>query len=486
MRIINDTKLDFKDVMIIPHRSHSISRSEINLLRKFKFRTSTRSLECVPIIASNMDTIGTMNMAKALAKYSMLTCLHKYYTLDQLDTYNFNLYNTFYTSGINDNDYEKLLKVVDNWDIYPNICIDVPNGYTDAFVDKVKEIREHFPSSIIMAGNVCTPEIVEELILHGGVDIVKVGIGSGCFVAGTKITTKNGKKSIEKIKTGDQVLTHDGTYKSVTGTTSRVENETLIDINGIKCTKNHQFYVIHKSDSHYISQYNIHEKATWVSAENLSEDWCLVKIYEQYSTLYPVMYEIIPIKKYNITNPFTTKETVYDIEVEDNHSFCVENNIIVHNSACRTRQITGVGYKQLSAIIECADAAHGLQAHICADGGCSTPGDICKGFCGGCDFVMLGGLFSGTDECEGEWKYEKDSNKKKSFKFYGMASEEALKKYNNNKEYRASEGCIIETPYKGSVDLIIQEILGGIRSCCTYIGAASIKEMSKRATFIRV
>lgn len=146
--------------------------------------------------------------------------------------------------------------------------------------------------------------------------------------------------------------------------------------------------------------------------------------------------------------------------------------------------MAGVGRPQLSAIIETADAAHGLKGHICGDGGCTVPADVAKGFCGGADFIMLGGMLAGHEESEME-PFMKDG--KKFLKFYGMSSTEAMKKYSGGvAEYRASEGKVVEIEYKGSVERTILDILGGVRSACTYVGAANLKELPKRTTFYRV
>lgn len=212
------------------------------------------------------------------------------------------------------------------------------------------------------------------------------------------------------------------------------------------------------------------------------------------------------------------QEIVYDIEVEDDHSFCVNDGTIVHNSACTTRFATGCGIPQLSCCLENAYVAHGLQSDekrlglICSDGGHKTVGDVCKALCAGSDFVMLGGYFAGSDPCEGEWEYEYrsaivDNNgkivqewwqpidpgyrppekRKTKFTYYGMSTHYAQEKYEDTiKNYRASEGTKIKIPYKGPIENIIQELLGGIRSCCCYIGSQSIKHMSKCGQFCRV
>jgi GMP reductase len=153
-------------------------------------------------------------------------------------------------------------------------------------------------------------------------------------------------------------------------------------------------------------------------------------------------------------------------------------------SVCTTRIKTGVGYPQLSAIIECADAAHGLNGQIISDGGCKIPGDVAKAFGAGADFVMLGGMLAGHTESGGDLVEE---NGKQYKLFYGMSSETAMKKYAGGvAEYRASEGKTIRMPYRGPVDNTVLDILGGLRSTCTYVGAAYLKELTKRTTFIRV
>jgi GMP reductase len=153
-------------------------------------------------------------------------------------------------------------------------------------------------------------------------------------------------------------------------------------------------------------------------------------------------------------------------------------------SVCTTRKLTGVGYPQLSAVIECADAAHGLSGLICADGGCATVGDIAKAFGGGADFVMLGGMFAGHDESGGE-SVERSGEKFK--RFYGMSSKAAMERYAGGvAEYRAAEGKEVMVPYRGPVAATAQEILGGVRSACTYVGARRLKELTKRTTFVRV
>jgi GMP reductase len=332
MRIDNDPKLDFDDVLIRPKRSEAPSRASINLHREYAFLNSGATWKGIPIVASNMDTVGTMPMARALGP-EMMTCLHKHYPEAQLVDFFKNTAHrasTFFTLGIKEEEFEKLRAVKAKAD-FRFVCVDAANGYTKYFVERVKRIRETFPQLTIMAGNVATPDMVQELLISGAADIVKIGIGPG--------------------------------------------------------------------------------------------------------------------------------------------------------SVCTTRLMTGVGYPQLSAIIECADAAHGLRGHVCADGGCRSPGDVVKAFAAGADFVMLGGMLAGVDECEGEWIEQE--GKRVALSFYGMSSRKALDRYSGGRrDYRACEGREIEVPYKGPVKETIQEITGGIRSACAYVGATRLKDLSKCATFV--
>ena len=315
MRIVDDVKLDFSDVLIRPKRSTLESRKNAKLERTFRFKNSKQSWTGVPIIAANMDHTGTWPMNKALVKHGMLTAICKFLHYIPLK-------NAIKTIGLDYNldEIEYDLK----W-----ICLDVANGYTERFMNFVKKMRQHeaTKNSIIIAGNVCTPEATEEIILAGA-DIVKIGIGPG--------------------------------------------------------------------------------------------------------------------------------------------------------SVCTTRKITGVGFPQLSATIECADAAHGLGGHIITDGGCQVPGDIAKSFGAGADFVMLGGMFAGHDECNGE-------NTGNKMKFYGMSSEEAqIEYYGKKQDYRASEGKMVYVDYIGPVKNTVEEMLGGLRSALTYAGARCIKDLPKCTTFVRV
>lgn len=335
MRVETEIKLGFKDVLIRPKRSTLKSRSQVCLQRSFPLKHSNSTWTGVPVIAANMDTVGTFAMAKALAEHEMLTAIHKHYSVDEWRAFltespqlsNFIMVST----GTSAKDFEKLKDIMAIDENLKFICIDVANGYSEHFIEYVRSVREAFPDKAIVAGNVVTGEMVEELILSGA-DIVKVGIGPG--------------------------------------------------------------------------------------------------------------------------------------------------------SVCTTRVKTGVGYPQLSAVMECADAAHGLGGLIISDGGCSMAGDVSKAFGGGADFVMIGGMFAGHDESAGEL-IERDGEKFKLF--YGMSSQTAMDKHSGGvAEYRASEGKTVEIAYRGPVNNTVQDILGGVRSTCTYVGAAKLKELSKRTTFIRV
>jgi len=333
MRIDNDPKLDFDDVLIRPKRSEAPSRSDVGLEREYRFLNSARTWRGIPLVASNMDTIGTLEMARALAGPGMLTCLHKYHSESQLAGFlpqGDHRDHAFVTIGIRDEDFDQLARLVQHTDVR-YVCVDAANGYTKFFVDRVKRVRDTFPSLTILAGNVATPEMVQELLISGAADIVKIGIGPG--------------------------------------------------------------------------------------------------------------------------------------------------------SVCATRTTTGVGYPQLSAIIECADAAHGLRGHVCADGGCRVPGDVVKAFAAGADFVMLGGMLAGHDECDGTW-IEQDGQRV-AMPFYGMASRTAMERYAGGiKDYRACEGKEVAVAYRGPVKDTLREILGGIRSACAYVGAGQLKELCKCTTFV--
>ena len=381
MRIEEDMKLDYKDVLIRPKRSTLGSRKDVDLERGFTFRNykpyvatdvlpdgypvvqkQERHYRGTPIMASNMDGVGTFEMADKLAEGKIFTCLVKTYSVNELVDY-FDtdmIERTEYVAmsiGITDVDHAKFRDVYEQ--VGTNlkyVCIDVANGYSSRFRDVVSDFRILYPNIVIIAGNVVTGEMTEELILSGA-DIVKVGIGPG--------------------------------------------------------------------------------------------------------------------------------------------------------SVCTTRIQTGIGYPQLSAVIECADAAHGLGGHIIADGGCTCPGDVAKAFAAGADFVMLGGMLAGHDEGGGDIitkRYQTNEvlpsgymvgdtdvgeiklkiEEKQFVQFYGMSSDAAnTKHFGGLKDYRSSEGREILVPYRGEVARTVQDLLGGLRSTCTYAGAQRLKHLMRCTTFVR-
>jgi GMP reductase len=204
LNVVDGVKLDFDDVLIMPKRSVMASRSAVELERKFQFYHSTQEWSGFPLLCSNMYCTGTFAMAKALAAFKAVTVLHKFYDLDQLEDFYFenqgytelekNLVNYAWLSiGIREEDIEKLNKLCSRLETrgkqLPNVVLDVANGYTDAFVKTCYRVRDILGEKpIFMAGNVCTPEQTGELIMHGGVDIVKVGIGPGQFCETRKVT----------------------------------------------------------------------------------------------------------------------------------------------------------------------------------------------------------------------------------------------------------------------------------------------------------
>ena len=334
MRIEEEIKLDYSDVLFRPKRSTLKSRKDVDLNRKYTFKHSRSSWKGIPIIASNMDGVGEIDVAKKLSSHKLMTALTKQHDINQIGTiYKKNIFfdSIALSCGTSKDSYNRLNSILKKYPKFKFICIDVANGYSENFSNFVSEVRKKYPKKTIIAGNVVTADMTQELVLSGA-DIVKVGIGPG--------------------------------------------------------------------------------------------------------------------------------------------------------SVCTTRIQTGVGYPQLSAVMECADAAHGLGAHIIADGGCTCPGDVAKGFGAGADFVMLGGMLAGHKEGGGDIIEE---NGTKFIEFYGSSSEEANEKhYGGLANYRSSEGKKVKIPMKNSLDSTIRDILGGVRSSCTYVGASSLKQLSKCTTFVRV
>ena len=334
MRIEEELKLDYSDVLFRPKRSTLKSRKDVNLKRTYRFKYSKNEWSGIPIMAANMDGVGVLGVAEKLSDYGMITCLTKQHDVKKIKQFKKikSIYpNVALSIGTKKEDFQNLDKVLKEFSFIKFICIDVANGYTISVIDAIKDIRMRLPDATIVAGNVVTADMTQELILAGA-DIIKVGVGPG--------------------------------------------------------------------------------------------------------------------------------------------------------SVCTTRIKTGIGYPQLSAVMECADAAHGLGGHIIADGGCNCPGDVAKAFGAGADFVMLGGMLAGHDE--GNGKIVK-VNSEKFIEFYGSSSEVANKKhYGGLSDYRSSEGRKVRVKYRGKINDTILNILGGVRSSCTYVGAPSLKQLSKCTTFVRV
>lgn len=311
MRIEEKTYLNFDDVLIKPKRTALSSRSEVNLNRHFTFLHSKREWTGVPIIAANMDTTGTFDMANALQQYNMLTALHKFYDHDRywyeiVDNPNI-VHSIIPTIGLdsipnfrdiqNQVNLLELQKYSSGGTLPAFLNVDVANGYTERFVSYISEIRKKFSDTTIIAGNVATPEATEALIFAGA-DIVKVGIGPGaqcstrvktgvgvpqlsalieCFEPSTLINTNGGKKKISEIVIGDKVYTHKGHYRNVTGIFEKKISEKLISVNGNVSTKNHEYYVLNKKYRNIVNDKNIHEYAEWLPAEKLTSDFLLIK-----------------------------------------------------------------------------------------------------------------------------------------------------------------------------------------------------------------
>lgn len=334
MRFENEIYYDFADVLIKPKRSTLTSRKDVDVTRTFKMKHSGEIFTVTPIIAANMDTVATFELALEFERLGLMTALHKHYSIDDLvDFFATKQPNhIWYSMGVTDNDlakYQLVQQTLMEQHSYriKKVCIDVPNMYSEYCIEFVKRFRGNEQDITLLAGNVATAEQTEQLILSG-VDAVKLGVGPG--------------------------------------------------------------------------------------------------------------------------------------------------------AACTTRLQTGVGVPQLSCVIECADAAHGLGGHVCSDGGITCPGDLAKALGAGSDFVMMGSVFAAHAE-----NSTPDSNGMSIF--YGMSSKTANDKYAGGlKTYRASEGRELKIPHRGPVENTVREYLGGLRSMMTYIGARELKHISKCTTFIKV
>lgn len=278
LRIENEILLDFDDVLIRPKRSTLKSRSEVDLETTYTFKHSKTIWSGIPIMAANMDGVGTLKVAEKLFKERMFTCLVKKYEQEDLEETIGRIGGNFVavSTGTSDQDFTKLSQIVNAYPELGYICIDVANGYSEHFGDFVAKVRRKWPTHTIIAGNVVTADMTQELILRGA-DIIKVGIGPGCFAPGQKVITEEGPKNIETIKKGEKVLTHTGSYKTVINTFKFDDKKSIINVNGIKATPNHEFYVLNKKHRDIVTDDNIHRYAEWVEAKNLTKDYLLLK-----------------------------------------------------------------------------------------------------------------------------------------------------------------------------------------------------------------
>lgn len=314
------TYLDFSDVLIVPKASTVLSRKDVSLETTYTFPHSPVVYTGIPIMAANMDTVGTFAVANVFKKYGMFTVLNKHYGVDKIQTRNFSYDHVSVSTGIGSSDLEQLDKIIEVCPEIKFITVDVANGYLTSLGVAVQTLRDKYPDKVIIAGNVVTAEGVYDLITKGA-DAVKSGIGGG--------------------------------------------------------------------------------------------------------------------------------------------------------SACSTRVKTGVGVPQLSAVLECSEAAKNAGGHLISDGGCTCPGDVAKAFAAGASFVMLGGMLAGHIETGNE--------------FYGMSSQRAMNKYAGGvADHRTDEGRVLDLDIKGPLKNTVQDILGGLRSTCTYVGASNLTDLFKEAQFIKV
>lgn len=288
MRIIDEVQLDFNDVLIQPKRSTLNSRSEVDIEREFSWvdgNGTRRSFKCIPITAANMGTVGTIRCANELVKHGYLSCLEKHISADSIINF-FEVLtqhalseakpHEFYTSHIflSIGATESLDTIEKVFEKFPysdfKINIDVPNGYTPHFMERVRECRTKFPETFIVAGTVVTGDAVQDLLMAGA-NCVRVGIGTGCFHGNMLVKTENGLVQIKNIKVGDRVLTHTGKYEEVVNKFIFNDHKKIIDINGIKCTPNHKFYVANISDIDKINEKNYRDFCYWVEAKDLDE-----------------------------------------------------------------------------------------------------------------------------------------------------------------------------------------------------------------------
>jgi GMP reductase len=275
MRVENEVLLDFSDVLIRPKRSTLASRKEVILERTYKFKHSRVQWRGIPIMAANMDGVGTVDMASALQTQDMFTCLSK----DNIEIpCGLNPHRYAVSTGIGEKDFERLQLLLNNHLTINFICIDVANGYSEAFGDFVALVRRTYPDHTIIAGNVVTADMTQELILRGA-DIVKVGIGPGCFTPDTLVLTDEGWRTISTIKEGDLVLTHNTIWEPVTHLWKfdhhrQLATVSLEDGNEYKMTPDHKVFAIHQSNADQCKcDEDIQRLGEWVPAKNLNSEW---------------------------------------------------------------------------------------------------------------------------------------------------------------------------------------------------------------------
>ena len=294
MRIIDEVQLDFSDVLIQPKRSTLSSRKEVNIFRTFKWKDANseqHQFKAIPCCAANMGTTGTLKMAEVLAKHGYMCALEKHFLPDELVAFYERMVadatvdgctaheytqRIFPTIGVNDH-LGNFLALYEKG-LLTGVVIDIANGYITKLVDKVKEVRRHFPDIFIVVGNVVTADITTDLILAGA-NCLKIGIGGGCFQGNMKVMTLTGLKAIKDISVGEKVLTHTGKYEDVVNKFTFNSHKKIIDINGIKCTPNHKFYVAKNEDLNKITEENYKDYCIWIEAQNLdTTKYKLVKI----------------------------------------------------------------------------------------------------------------------------------------------------------------------------------------------------------------
>lgn len=473
------TGYTFDDVLLVQNYCLMTSRSEVNLSTEIG-----KSKLSLPIISSNMTTVTGPEMVIAMSDLGCSASLHRFHDnidclkndIDKIIEINANaLLQTGISLSIDQRKNEEIMELINKYKEknynFGYFIIDVAHGGQEKVLRTVRWFREKYPKYYLVGGNVASSETALRLV-DAGVDCVKAGVGPGCFVPETQVRTKKGSKKIKDVVNGDEVLTHKFRYKKVINTVKYKTKEKLISINGVKSTKIHKYYVIDKKDKDVVNNANIHEYAKWVSAKDLSKEKHLLIKNINLSLL--MNFELIEIKE---IEEIDYEGIVIDLTVEDDHTYNV-SDVIVHNSACTTRRMSGVGYPQLSCIKEISETV-GDCVSIIADGGIRNSGDIVKALAAGADFVMLGSLLAGTFETPGQVLTIGTGNTEKKVKlFTGMASYDAqIKHFKKDKKDFAAEGVANFVNYKGSVKNVIYNLERGIRSGFTYCGCQDISEM---------